>query len=292
MKEIFVGKTVEDAKAAAALSFNVQEKDISFEILEEPKRGFLGIVKGEARVEASFTPSKCYIAESYLRSVMGALGLDTGMTSKVVDNGLEIKLAGDSEGTIIGRRGETLDALQYLTSMVCNKNDREYYRITLDSNDYREKRRETLEALAIKVAKSVLKNGRTSALEPMNPYERRIIHSAVSTVPGVASRSVGEEPYRKVIISSLTKRVDEQKPIRREFNKSERPASNGAKREFKPRDNSRPAAAPPRKVYEGDGSTAKRLDLSTSFEKEYKKPVPKPRPEDEITSELYGKIDV
>lgn len=302
MKEIFVGKTVDDAKSAAALAFSVNEADISFLILEEPKKGFLGITKGEARVEASYEPTKGHMAEVYLRTVLGALGIGSEISSKEVDGGLEIQLLGANANDAVGRRGETLDALQYLTSMSCNKNDRDYYRITLDTSGYREKRRVELEGLAVKVANSVLKNGRTSALEPMNPYERRIIHSAVSTVAGVASRSVGEEPYRKVIISSLTKNVDEAKPARRDFPNSNAntPRANGAakpggtppgrsekpagKRDFKP--------APPRKVYEGDGSTAKRLDLSTSFEKEYKKPVPKPHPEDEILSELYGKVEI
>ncbi len=124
----------------------------------------------------------------------------------VTESGVTLTFDGDGSGTIIGRRGETLDALQYLASMVSNKGDKEYFRITIDSCGYREKRRKTLIELAKKISKSVLRTGRSTTLEPMNPYERRIIHSAVSEIEGVTSHSTGEEPYRKVIISSTNPR--------------------------------------------------------------------------------------
>ena len=182
------------------------------------------------------------------------------------DNNMNINLEGPEMGILIGKRGQTLDALQYLASTICNKNTKDYYRITVDSCGYREKRAETLSELAKKIAASVKKNGRTAALEPMNPYERRIIHSVITEIEGVSSKSVGEEPYRKVVISS-----DNPRPYRND--KGDRKGGfkrNGGRR---------------------NGQPARDLDLKTSFEKDYKKPTPKPKPEDEMDSTtLYGKI--
>ena len=125
------------------------------------------------------------------------------VTAKVEENNnAVITLSGEGLGVIIGRRGETLDALQYLTGLVANRADGDYMRVTIDSGNYREKREKTLETLAKKLANNAVKTGRSSTLEPMNPYERRIIHAAVSQVEGALSTSVGEEPNRRVVISS------------------------------------------------------------------------------------------
>ncbi len=257
MNEIFTAKTVEEAKAMAAEKFGVEESEITFTVLEEPKKGFLGIMKGDARVQAEYTVpeplSKAEIAYNYIKSILDKMGINSEGTIEETENGAVINFDGD--GAIIGRRGETLDALQYLASMICNKGDKEYYRITVDSCNYREKRKKTLEELAGKIAKSVLKSGRSTTLEPMNPYERRIIHSAISEIEGVSSRSIGEEPNRKVVISSNVKRND------RRNNK---------------------------KDYKKKPVTMRSLDLKTSFEKDYKKP----RPEDNIHAGLYGKIEL
>lgn len=290
MNKIFTAKSVDEAKSAASKEFGAPESAIRFEILEEPRRGLFGKIKGEARVNAVYEPTKAQIAASYIAGVLKAMDVDSSLTTTEVEGGAQIEIAGDGIGTVIGRRGETLDAIQYLASMVCNKNDKEYYRISVDSCGYREKRKETLEELAVKIAKSVQKTGRTSALEPMNPYERRIIHSAVATVEGVTSRSVGEEPYRKVIISSTVKRERPNRDRRDGQGQGSRPAGNGAPRkdgprgdrkDFKPRGQGAPRSSTPRS-----------FDIKTSFEKEYQKPVPKPKPEDEMTSELYGKIKI
>lgn len=275
MNKIFIAKSIEEAKDLALKEFDVDCARISFEILEEPRRGLFGKIKGEAKVSASYEPTKADIAASYIKQVLTKMDINNSIKITEIDGGAQIDIEGDAGGTIIGRRGETLDAIQYLTSMVCNKNDKEYYRINVDSCGYREKRKETLEELAVKISKSVLKNGRTAALEPMNPYERRIIHSAVSTVEGVSSRSIGEEPYRKVVISSNVKKPD--RPI---SSGPRRDTDNREKKDFKPRT--------PRENIEGPRS----LDFKTSFEKEYKKPVPKPKPEDSMKSALYGKIEV
>lgn len=260
MTEIFSAKSVEEAKAMAAAAFGVDESDIIFTVIEEPKKGLFGKLKNEAKIQADYTPpvppTKAEIAQNYIKSILGKMGIDSESTIEESETGAVITFNGDGSGTIIGRRGETLDALQYLASMICNKGDKEYYRITVDSCGYREKRKQTLEELAVKISKSVLKSGRSTALEPMNPYERRIIHSAVSEIEGVSSRSVGEEPHRKVIISSNVKRNDRPKKDFKKKNKS----------------------------FAGPRS----LDLKTSFEKDYKKP----KPEDNIHAGLYGKIEL
>ena len=142
--------------------------------------------------------------------------------------------------------------------MIANKGDKEYFRITIDCFGYREKRKATLQQLAEKVAKSVLRTGRSQPLEPMNPYERRVIHSAISKIDGVSSRSVGDEPYRKIIISSVNGR--------RNGNDKRR---GGGRKNFDRQHES------------------KKIDLSTSFEKDYKRP----KPEDTIEGGLYGKIE-
>lgn len=264
MKQVFTAKTIEEAKAMAAAEFGVEENRITFNVLEEPKKGLFGKLKGEAKVEAEFEQTKAEIAAEYIKGILKNMGLDTELSVTENEEGAVIEILGDTSGTIIGRRGETLDAVQYLASMAANRGDKEYYRISVDSCGYREKRKAILEDLAVKISKSVLRTGRTSSLEPMNPYERRIIHSAVANIEGVTSKSIGEEPYRKVVISST----------------NPRPKREGGKGGYNKRGGDRRRS----------GGTPRSLDMmKTSFEKEYKKP----KPEDSlIQGDLYGKIDI
>ena len=155
--------------------------------------------------EALINP-KVKLARDYITSILRAMDVDAQFTVYQNETGAVMNIDSNNNGTIIGRRGETLDALQYLCSIIANKGDKDYFRITIDCLGYRSKRKDTLEQLAAKVAKSVLRTGRSQPLEPMNPYERRVIHSAISNIEGVSSRSVGEEPYRKIIISSTNPR--------------------------------------------------------------------------------------
>ncbi|MBQ9982809.1 MAG: protein jag [Oscillospiraceae bacterium] len=316
MKDVFVGKTIEEAKANAASAFGADISEIKFTVIEEPKKGLFGKLKGEARVEAEYEPSTQALSEEvievqkeetvsedekisdkeaeiiaalenesdektpskpkfegnkadeavkYIFNIFEKMGVTAEYTAEENEAGVLINLKSDDTSFIIGRRGENLDAIQYLASMFCNRLDDEYYRVVLDSNGYRDKRKKTLEDLAKKIAKNVLRSGRSTVLEPMNPYERRIIHSMISTIEGVSSRSVGEEPYRKIIISSLNK-------------KDNRRGSNGNKKGDRRRNNNRRP-----KNFE-----PKSLDLKTSFEKDYKKP----KPEDDIKAGLYGKIEI
>ena len=142
------------------------------------------------------------MAEKYLLEIFEKMGLkDIQVRFEQTENRtVLIHIDGGDIGTVIGKRGETLDAIQYLVSLVANRQEGEYVRFTINAGNYREKREETLRALAQRMAKKVLKTGRPAALEPMNPYERRIIHAVVTEIDGVYSKSTGEEPNRKVVI--------------------------------------------------------------------------------------------
>lgn len=265
MKEIFTAASVEEAMLAAAESFGVERDKITFEIIEEPKKGLFGKIKGEAKVQAEYEPpTKTDVAAAYIKDILDKMGIENAsVIPQEIENGVSFEINGDGFEELIGKKGELLDALQYLSSLVSNKIDREYFRITTDCNGFRERRREQLEKLAVKIANNVKKNGRTSALEPMNPYERRIIHAAVSEIEGVTSKSVGEEPYRKVIISST-----EKKPYRSGGYKGKGGGKRGNGRRSKPKPH---------------------YDITTSFEKDYKKP--KPEDDLDLGSGLYGKIE-
>ncbi|MDL2232544.1 protein jag [Ruminococcaceae bacterium OttesenSCG-928-L11] len=147
---------------------------------------------------------KIGLAEDYLKGILKELGLEAELSTREEDGGICINIEGKGLGAMIGRRGETLDAIQYLTSLVANRIDGDYMRITIDCGDYRMKRKETLEALARKLASQVLKTNVSRTLEPMNPFERRIIHATISEIEGVSSTSTGEEPNRRVVITTPT----------------------------------------------------------------------------------------
>ena len=263
-------KTVAEAKAKAAELFGVPEEKISFTVLEEPKKTLFGM-RGEAKIEAEYVKSKQEIAADYVCDVMEAMGFSRPSISfSEIEGGGCLELEGEGVDGIIGRRGETIDALQYLASLACNKHDKDYYRIFLDCDGFRARRKVQLEELAKKMAEKAKRTGRTVALEPMNPYERRIIHAAVAQVENCTSRSVGEDPYRKVLISSTEKRRYPRRDNRDgrdggQKHDGRRGQGGGKRREFK----------------------ARSLDISSSFEKDYKKP----KPEDELDSGLYSKIE-
>ena len=265
MKQIFTAKTVDEAKALAAKEFNVDAEKIAFTVLEEPKKGLFGL-KGEAKVEAEYEKSKLEVAADYIVAVMTAMGFESPYVEiSEIEGGSLLEIKGEGVEGIIGRRGETLDSLQYLASLVANRSDKNYYRIATDCCGFRAKRKVQLEELAKKMVAKSKRIGRTVALEPMNPYERRIIHAAVSEIENATSRSVGEEPYRKVLISSTE---HSEYRGRRNGDRNDRKGGrrNGRRREdFK----------------------ARSLDISSSFEKDYKKP----KPEDEMGAGLYSKIE-
>lgn len=212
------GETVEIAFANACRELGVDTTEAEFEILEMPQKKTFGLFGGSpAKVRAYIEePEEEEIVEEapaapaadpaekaadYLKSVLKEMGLpEATVEIHREESGAALTLSGEDIGFIIGHRGETLDALQYLASLVANHVDGSYFRITLDVGNYREKRKETLESLGKKMAARVVKTGRNSSLEPMNPYERRIIHTAVQTVPGAKSWSEGVDQGRHVVI--------------------------------------------------------------------------------------------
>lgn len=211
---IQTARTVDEAIELACAKLEIPREEVEIEILELPKKGFLGIGNTGAKVRVyKEEHDKIGLAVEYVQTILDDMGL-AGTEIKVIKDGDNaiLNLEGEGLGVIIGRRGETLDALQYLTGLVANRIEGDYVRISIDSGNYREKREKTLEALARKIAITAVKTGRSSTLEPMNPYERRIIHAAVSQITGATSTSIGEEPNRKVVISSANARKYDDRP--------------------------------------------------------------------------------
>ena len=195
--------SIEEAKALIVAELGVSEDAIAFEIVQEPEKKVLGLFGGTPAIVKGTVVggTAAAAAEAYLRAVLAGLGVeDFSISVTEQDNGCVISLDGENLGFIIGRRGETLDALQYLTGLVANRADNAYYRVTLDIGNYREKREQALVALARRLGGQTARTGRRNSLEPMNPYERRIIHTTVQGMEGVISWSVGSEPNRHVII--------------------------------------------------------------------------------------------
>lgn len=168
-------------------------------------------VKSEPKKEvelAKVEPQTIETCEKFICDVMNAMGMDDVKVTSVVDEegALSINMEGSNMGILIGKRGQTLDSLQYLTNRVANKMQDGYVRVKLDTEDYRRRRKETLENLAKNIASKVKRTRKTVSLEPMNPYERRIIHSALQSDPAVSTHSEGEEPYRRVVVTLVRNR--------------------------------------------------------------------------------------
>ncbi len=205
-KEIIVtAKTVEEAKAKAAEELGVPAESIEYTVLEEGKRGFLGLGATDAKVQASYTVSGAETALEFIRRVVANMGLSLNIAMKPGDNDdMLITVEGEGAGALIGHHGDTLDALQYLANLAANKKikgeKREYVRVTLDIERYRAKREEALRALARRMAQKVISGKKSVMLEPMNPYERRIIHSEVQGIEGVSTNSIGSENNRRVVM--------------------------------------------------------------------------------------------
>lgn len=199
---IGTGETVLAAQEAACKELGVETHEAEFEVLQMPEKKLFGLFGGSpAKVRAYIATTPAQAAEEYLRDVLTHMGVnDVELTVEETEGGAVFNLIGDDVGIVIGRRGETLDALQYLTGLVANHVDNSYYRVTLNTGNYREKREKTLEVLARKMALKAAKTGRKSSLEPMNPYERRIIHTTVQKVNGAISWSEGEDLARHVVI--------------------------------------------------------------------------------------------
>lgn len=212
-KEIKVSaKTVEEAIAEAAKELNVPASELEYTVVTEPKKGFWGIGATDAEIVATHTPAGETRAIEFIKTVIADMGLNVEVSTRYGENGaLIIEVNGADSGVLIGHHGDTLDALQYLAGLAANRREvgengeraerGEYIKIALDIAGYREKREETLRALARRQAERVLKYKRSVMLEPMNPYERRIIHSEIQQIENVNTHSVGSDDNRKVVVT-------------------------------------------------------------------------------------------
>lgn len=198
----FTGKNVDDAITNALIELEITREKLEYQVVENGSNGFLGIGSKPAKILARKNASIEEITTEFLNKVFAAMDLVVKMNLQIdEENGvINIDLLGDDMGVLIGKRGQTLDSLQYLVSLVVNKNSEKYLRVKLDTENYRERRKATLENLAKNIAFKVKRTKKAVALEPMNPYERRIIHSALQGDKFVTTRSEGEEPYRHVVV--------------------------------------------------------------------------------------------
>jgi len=197
-----MGKNVEDAINNALTQLKVTRDKIKVETLDEGSKGFLNLIGVKpAKIKVTVKRDSLYEAKKFLTEVLESMSMNAEVKLKDESNEIRIDLVGPNMGLLIGYRGETLDSLQYLVSLVVNKNhDEEYKRVILDTENYRAKREETLKRLASKIAYKVRVSGRVLKLEPMNPYERRIIHSTLQNDTHIYTFSEGEEPYRRVVV--------------------------------------------------------------------------------------------
>ncbi len=228
------GKTLDDAITEACQKLTVTSSHLDYEIIEKGSAGFLGIAskpavirarvkdeneilkeeKQESKSEKKVTEKKSFENSSlepgqyndpkeFLEKVFAAMNMEVSIDVKMdeVENEMSIDLKGEEMGVLIGKRGQTLDSLQYLTSLVVNKGNSNYIRVKVDTENYRKRRKDTLENLAKNLAYKVKRTKRPVTLEPMNPYERRVIHSALQNDKYVSTHSEGEEPFRRVVIT-------------------------------------------------------------------------------------------
>ena len=278
----------EAPEAPAEETLIIAEEVVAEEPAEEPApASFEDESEGEGVPElpADFdieSSAKVQAAKKYLTDVLHALGLQDFQINAIRrDGNVVLDITGEKLGVVIGRRGETLDSLQYLTILASNRAEESYCRISIDCNGYRDKRHEALEKLAKRTSAKVIKQGRKIALEPMNPYERRIIHSCVAEIEGVSSHSTGVEPYRKVVIYADKPKFDNRRPRRNGDRNDRRGGGNGSTRNYR-----------------------QSTGFSTSFEREYKRRTYEPDEnanagefsketvEAEKSATLYGKIEL
>ena len=285
--------TIEEAKALIAAELETDEQAITFEVMQEPQKKTFGLFGGAKAIVKGYmeiAQSPAELGKEYLLQVLAAMNVT--VTAEIQEdedgNGCTLMIEGEDLGFIIGRRGDTLDALQYLVGLVANRGREGYYRLTLDIGNYREKREQALKGLAHKLAAQAARTGRKHSLEPMNPYERRLIHTAVQDVKGATSWSVGSEPNRHVVIGPSDDNPKKNSRPRRGgkgHGKSEGQGQGGARRE-KLRDSEYVIKPPERKVREfvprsnplpvADGATPPEKTMSSAEE----------------SATLYGRIDL
>ena len=196
-------KNVDDAITQATVQLGITSDQLEYEVLDKGSTGFLGIGSKNAVIKARKKFSIDENVVEFLSSIFDAMKMEVEILVAVNEEEhiIEVELKGDDMGILIGKRGQTLDSLQYLTNLAINKHSDEYYKVKIDTEDYRKRRKETLENLAKNIAYKVKRTKRPVSLEPLNPFERRIIHSALQNDRYVTTHSEGDEPYRHVVVT-------------------------------------------------------------------------------------------
>ena len=198
----FTGKTEDDAIAIGLQELGLERDEVSVEILERHKTGFLGIGSAPAKVRITYSVSKLEQARSFLVGLLERMGSDAvPQLEETEDGNIKVEFTGNDLGMLIGRRGETLDAIQHLTNDVINRGAEKRVRVIVDAENYRLKREDTLKRLAEKIAGKVRKYRRNVTLEPMNSYERHIIHMVLQDSPEVTTYSIGSDSNRRVVVA-------------------------------------------------------------------------------------------
>lgn len=212
MKEVIVaGKTLEQALEEGALQLGKTPDQVEYEVLEEGKKGLFGIGATDTKLRVYLSETPATRAVEFLETLLDNMGLEADL--EVVDETEEeisLNIVGEHLGALIGRRGDVLDSVQYLATLSANLGNPGYYRVSVDAQGYRARRVETVQGIARRMAEKVLKYRRAFSLDPMSPYERRIVHSACQEIPGVTTHSIGEGADRRVVISP-------EKPPQRKF---------------------------------------------------------------------------
>ena len=203
MKETIVyGKTIALALKRGAEELGVDEAKAEYEVLEEPKKGFFGVGASDAKLRVFYQPSPAEIAADFVRDLLMNMQFEANVSIESADEeGAAIAVSGEGLGLLIGRHGDVLDAVQHLAGLAADHGRSGYYRITVDIENYRAKRAETLRQLARGMAEKTLKYRRNNTLEPMNAYERRIIHTEVQSIEGVTTYSIGSDADRRIVIA-------------------------------------------------------------------------------------------
>ena len=207
------GKTIDDAITEALVQLGTTSDQIEYEVLEKGSSGFLGFNSKPAKIKVRKKETIHDKVNNFLQDVLKAMDLEVEIVikeSEDEENVLDIELKGDDMGVLIGKRGQTLDSLQYLTNLAINKNSDTYVKVKLDTENYRKRRKDTLENLAKNIAYKVKRTKKAVSLEPMNPFERRVIHSALQKDRYVTTHSEGEEPYRHVVVTLKNNRYEKR----------------------------------------------------------------------------------
>ena len=217
----FSAKTADEALTNALIQLETSSDQIEYEVIEEEKSGVFGLFSKPARIRVRKKEQVVDRVYDFLNRTFDAMHIDVAISHEMdeIESTLSIELKGNDMGMLIGKRGQTLDSLQYLTSLVANKNSDKYVKIKIDTENYRQRRKETIENLAKNMANKVKKTGRPAFLEPMNPYERRIIHAALQPDKYVDTHSEGDEPHRKVVIT-LNREFASELPRRNNYRKT------------------------------------------------------------------------